>query len=701
VRYIKDGSKEVKHPIKSDGTFVSSHKPNGVPFTNGDDLKYLSGPNKKGLETPSTLRSHVSGFGAQYAMRNGVVAAVSAPTTSKDEIPNIGAILFYKWKNNSWEYDEIEYGTSSNQQLGSKKIEFLNDDTLKIVSARFKIEYLHNLLVSTLFIIITYYYLPFEYNSLFISHCQEKCPLNAAKVNNAGPCFCNEGYISTNREKLLTKIVSESDFCTIAYYSTLILHAIEKEENILTIQITDDDQQSVQSVDDVEMFYLGKDSVNPEKVDLTGRISMNKNDSDLLNYKDIVISGLKPGYRYITTVSVSNANTQPENVIFPIVPSCSCDALTNPDKTGRPKELIVSQDQGHVMFNFIDNSKCEAAFSFSRFSGFAEFTDDSVLATSFTDDYSFNSPKQCDAKISTGTKASDDLKVSRLSVGNTYSYCVRAVKTGEYMDLTVSNLETRVISSSTALCKSHTISWEASINGLISTEPNAGSLPIEKVTVAWQLMSQDGLVPLDCDGCKNTTTTDKGGAFNIEFNVHHLSLLDANQLDIPVKLLFSKTTNSRNGNIDHIFLCNEGQDTCNPVQGYTFYLKHLHFDTPLHIYDDTSLPFTGYLTVYNTQHPGSDGCTIADAEVCLQHYTASDILENLVCVNSQNDGLYEAPAIIGTVVHNIKINYSSHIFGKTLKNNWDYSAGVVISEGGFYSGNDFMDVTTGKLHAQG
>jgi len=450
------------------------------------------------------------------------------------------------------------------------------------------------------------------------------------------------------------------------------------------------------------MFFHGKDLVNPEKVDLSSKLTINDSNDTNEDYKDIVISGLIPGNRYITTVTVGNGQGQDENVTFPIVPSCSCDSITNPDKTGRPKDLVVYQEQGHVMFNFTDNSKCEAAFSFSRFIGLAEFTDDSASATSFTDDYFFNSPQQCNATIDTQTRASDDLKLSKLSIGSTYAYCVRAVKNGDYMDLTLNNLEgARVVSSSIALCESHTISWEASIDGLITTEPNAGSLPIQKVDISWELLSENGLVSLKCDGCNGKVSTDEGGAFNIEFNINHPSLQDGNRADIPVKLFFSKTTTSKNGDIKHVFLCNEGQDICDQNKPHIIYLKHLHFDTPLHIYDDTSEPFTGYLTVYNTQYPGSDGCIIAGAEVCLQHNTAVGILENLVCVTSQGDGLFEAPAVIGTVINNVKINYSSHDFEQTSKNNWDYSAGVVIYDGGFYSGNDFMDVTRAKVNVQG
>ena len=150
MRFIKDGSTEVQYNVNRDATFgitVASSS-----FSNGDSLDSLNTlhGDKNGLVIPTNLTSIVSGFGERAAMRAGKVAAVSAPSTFLDEIPNVGAILFYKWDGGSdtWEYDEIEYGSFSNEKLGSKQLEFLNDDTLKVVSEGFKIEYQKNRLVS-------------------------------------------------------------------------------------------------------------------------------------------------------------------------------------------------------------------------------------------------------------------------------------------------------------------------------------------------------------------------------------------------------------------------------------------------------------------------------------------------------------------------------------------------------------------------
>ena len=518
---------------------------------------------------------------------------------------------------------------------------------------------------------------------------QDDCPLHAT-ITQGEKCVCNHGYIAVTHDNSLTQEVANSAFCVLAQNSPLIKNDSVNEIPFITITIG-----SSQTVSNIELVHTSETFDNPVSIELKG----NENVDKKITFTDLV-----PGQRYLINFD-STKPSSVEKISFPIVPSCSCDFQTNPDKSGRPRGLEVTQENGHVEFTFADNSRCETGFSFTRFSGFAEFVDDRDVVTSFTNDYIFSAPTKCDvddAEIKPGRISSDDLRISLLPVGSTYTYCVRAVNhQGPYMDTPLSDDKGRVLSSSAAVCSSHTIFWEASFDGLITTEPNAGSLAIEGVDVTWQLLSEDGRNPLSCDGCSGIETSNQGGSFGIPIKVHHPSLRDKNTADIPVKIVFSKVTQTRNGPIEHAFLCNHGQDNCDPVQGYTFYIKHLHFDTPIHVYDDTSLPFTGYLTVYNTQYPGSDGCAIADAEVCLQHITTVGILENLVCVNSQSDGLYEAPAIIGSVVNKIQINYSSHKFEKTFKNNWDYAGGVVIGDGGFYSGNDFMDVTRAKLNIQG
>jgi len=495
--------------------------------------------------------------------------------------------------------------------------------------------------------------------------------------------------------------VVNSDFCAIAYHSSLIQNDVDNDQIVITIKIGNK-RQSVQGIDNIKLFHTGQKLDNPVEIELHDKLTFIG-----LDKKDIRITDLKPGNRYLFNIIV---NTEAdgddkggnETVSFPIVPSCSCDALTNRDKTGRPTNLKIFQDNGHVMFTFTDNSRCETAFSFTRFTGFPEFVDESAFATSFTDDYSFSALMQCssDSEVSPGTSSSDDLRMTRLPVGSTYSYCVRAVNEVQYMDWTISD-EVRVTTSSAALCNRHTISWEASIDGRITTAPNAGLLPIKNVTVSWQLLSEDGTQNLDCSGCADSTTTNEGGSFSINFNVQHQSLNDKNVADIPVRIKFSNTTNNRKDAIDHVFLCDEGQRVCDAEEGHIFYLKHLLFDSPLHIYDDTSIPFSGKLIIHNTISESSDGCPIEGAEVCPQHKTTLGTLEKLGCGTTDSNGMYNVPVIIGSVIHGVEIIYNSHKFEKSIENKWDYNTGVHIQEGGFYARNDFVDVTKAKMYVQG
>ena len=501
-------------------------------------------------------------------------------------------------------------------------------------------------------------------------------------------CICKEGYISVNDHNALTRLVQNSDFCVLAYHSALITNKVVNGIILTTITIG-----SNQRFDDIQVHLNGTTMDNPVQIDLENKLQIDGN--------TITIADLHPGNRYGIRIGVINpTGTAPETVFFPIVSSCSCDAESNPDKSGRPTEFIITQSQGHVTFTFRDNSRCGTAFAFTRINGFPEFVDDSADAIGFTNDYFFSAPSQCsadNAHISPGTVASDNLKISKLSVGSTYSYCVRATNQGQYMDLAVAGVDGRIGTSSAATCSSHTISWEASIDGQITTDPNAGSLPTEGVTVSWNLLSLDSNRILHSD----STTTDEGGAFTIEFNVFHKDLKGYNLAEVPVQIFFSKTTHGRNDDIDHKFLCNGGLEICDPIQGHIVYLMHLHFGTPLHIYDDTSIPFSGQLTVHDTPHSGQVGCPIEDAEVCLQHKNINGDLTNSVCVRSKSGGIYIAPAVIGSVIHGVQISYNSHQFEKSFKNNWNYENGLHITEGGFYAGNDFVDMSKAKLYVEG
>ena len=119
------------------------------------------------------------------------------------------------------------------------------------------------------------------------------------------------------------------------------------------------------------------------------------------------------------------------------------------------------------------------------------------------------------------------------------------------------------------------ISWEASIHGVITTEPNAGNLPIENVTVVWQIMNLDGIRKIDCSGCRGSTVTDEGGAFEIVFNENHVSFYDNETIihprhHFPVQVFFEKfspSPSTSSGMIPHKFLCNKGEDDCSGILG--------------------------------------------------------------------------------------------------------------------------------------
>lgn len=443
----------------------------------------------------------------------------------------------------------------------------------------------------------------------------------------------------------------------------------------------------------IHLLQFSEGSNNPEAIILERNENIKVYEDPSGTNTTVTFIGLNPGRRYLVNFAID------QFVTFPIVPSCSCQAITGQDQTGRPKDLIITQERGHVLFDFTDNSKCESGFSFSRFEGYAEFVDDSRRATSFTSDFLYQAPKQCTSRITPETQASDDLTLSRLTVGKVYSYCVRSVREGNYMDIAVNAQEMRALASSSATCNIHRINWESSMSGIVTTDPDAGSIAIRDVEVGWQLLSVEGK-NLQCSGCSGSTKTNEGGAFEIYIVIEdEPSLYGKNDEDIPIKLFFSKVTKSNENDVRHRFLCNDGQDVCNEETGYVTYLKHLHFDTPFHAYDDTSVPFTGKLLVHGTQ------CPIVDASVCPQHHSvaARNNEQNVgnLCVKSDSNGDFIAPVVIGSVIYGVQINYEEHDFERTFDNKWNYDAGVHITESGFYASNDFYDMTKARLYVQG
>ena len=214
-----------------------------------------------------------------------------------------------------------------------------------------------------------------------------------------------------------------------------------------------------------------------------------------------------------------------------------------------------------------------------------------------------------------------------------------------------------------------------------------GNLPIEDVTVTWYLLDDESNEKLDCSGCNGSVTTDKGGVFEIKIKASH-PILD-NTRDFPVKLFYSKTFP-----IKHDFLCNSGGVPCNTEQGDIHYLQNLHFDREVHIFDNTAIPFSGKVTIADTE-----GCVLPRVTVCAMHNDTSGELEELVCVDTDVNGIYELPIVIGATVHAIDLEYHQHDFENL--SGIDFSPGLLISaENAPYFDNDFQDVSKAGLSVE-
>jgi hypothetical protein len=221
--------------------------------------------------------------------------------------------------------------------------------------------------------------------------------------------------------------------------------------------------------------------------------------------------------------------------------------------------------------------------------------------------------------------------------------------------------------------------------------PLQGNLPIEDVTVTWFLLDDESNEKLDCSGCKGSIKTDKGGVFEIKIKASHL-ILD-NTRDFPVKLFYSKTSPG-SPPMNHDFLCNSGGIPCNTKQGDIHYLRNLHFNKEVHIYDDTSIPFSGKVTIADTE-----GCALPRVKVCAMHNDTSGEFEEIVCVDTDVNGIYELPIVTGATVHAIDLVYHQHDFENL--SGIDYSAGLaILAENAPYFNNDFQDISKAKLRVE-
>lgn len=358
------------------------------------------------------------------------------------------------------------------------------------------------------------------------------------------------------------------------------------------------------------------------------------------------LQNLEPGKLYKLTMKYHESYL---SVRFVTICTCS-GSDANVDKTGAPKHFqILRQEHGKIFFQFVSNSMCKSAFSFIRYPEYEEF-ETNLSPTTFST-MSWAADSSCNGEvISPEGEVYDNMNLSKLIVGRRYVYCVRATaSSGLYMPNPYDTSESSInLSYSDASCAPYEIHWEASISGVVTTEPDAGSLPIENVTVGYQLLSTT-FEDLSCNGCSGSIATSSGGGFDIEFNVLHPYLKGLTHLnEIPVRLFFTKTTSGKE-TISHRFLCNFGEKDCTD-SGLIVYLKHLEFKKMVEVYDATSVMFAGKVFIQNT-----DGCPVNGALVEIFHLMPDGRAKLLVDTETDGNGLYEG-----------KLDYHIHVTSHIL-----------------------------------
>jgi len=540
-------------------------------------------------------------------------------------------------------------------------------------------------------------------------------------VSNTDGGYAAEGVMSSFRLTFEDKFASDRD-----YYATILLVQESPElrsgsckfENVLLYGLQNS-TITKRGPDSVNIVVASADEMKANNLFFRSEILIQDDKGEHERFpaaeelggidpKNVIINRLKAGRRYrFTLTPVDNRNNDAnDSLSYTVylndeVTSCSCES-TSDDITGAPQNLLIQQRGGLITFQFKDNSVCEEAFAFTR----EHLREDSqavdIILDSFAPNYLFYSTEECSNEvIMPGVEYSDSVLRSSLVVGEEYRYCIRAVGKDYMVNLDPSKATGQLVSSSAPSCKIHILHWEASTKVKVTLRKDAGELPVEGVTVAYELLDFNNF---DTVLISDTTTTLQNGEVIIEFmeleiNGHRFD----GSKQYPLKLHLSKTT----GSVDHEFLCDNEAVVCTN-DGVITYLSHLQFSdtSTVHIVDSTSVPVEGTVSI-GWPNAEYSGCPLRKAEVCLFRKQAG-VIEGAdtedVCVETDAEGRYSLPATIGTRVYP-KVQFADHEFVHLTEREVDYNRTREIERNGIYvteSGSglrnlDFLDANTTDL----
>ena len=588
-----------------------------------------------------------------------------------------------------------------------------------------------------------------------IDECREQngCPENSYCTNTAGDysCTCNPGYVHP-----------ESGGAQVPKFATCVESVRFEPHAVVPLSFKMDiSKVGTNKAVTINLFQVAEGAANL-LVPVQRYSKMKSTFSSFSQVQTFSFDDLTPGARYKVELTLDDTDVTKTSDY--VITKCFCEVLEgergSPDESGRPENAVATQEEGFIMFTFVDNSRCEDAYSFSRIDPEATPPEPEVFAS----DYYYFSAQECAREpYSPGFQAADDLRLSKLTVGKVYDYQIRASARQPWRRSDVTTV-------------SHTVKWQASIDGQVTLTPDAGGLPVQDVTVDYRLEDHSGTILSVCDNptydgwCR--TTTSPSGKFRIDISLVDDSL--NNDDDFPVRLRYGKQT----GSIKHRFLCGEGTRDCsadlaaldddnasdsvqNSPQGddpvgdlmdammdammspdsdlelspenialfssfnatsplppimplrreykrssvlynsSVVYVRHLEFNTPVHVIDDTTVSFRGRISVNGTSLPFEEdlGCAIPLAEVCLiDHATRNKIqVQEPICVMTDGNGEYALPAVIGTTI-SPQVNYHFHDFeAVNPEHTILFSQGIRIEPDGDYGGFDLADTTTTSL----
>lgn len=198
-------------------------------------------------------------------------------------------------------------------------------------------------------------------------------------------CYCNEGYISKETGALL--LVNDQDECE----ESLASWNLVEEYNSITLK-----SKTISSLSNMGLARHSIDDPvviqNIHYLRTTGTECVSDSTNDCYSHS---FQQLEPGRRYhISFAFTADAPDNSGSMDFPAVTACSCTVPPETDdKSGKPTDLTIFQEQGYVTFEFRDNSRCEEAYSFTRNPG-----------VSFTRDYFFIGPNPCYEVVDPGTE---------------------------------------------------------------------------------------------------------------------------------------------------------------------------------------------------------------------------------------------------------------------------------------------------------